>query len=162
MAAVCHPGKSREGRIISRGTGTDKNPQAKIRGRAGRRRRLPVAVARPVETGGAPRYRAGVNVDAPLSGVSFDHWRNSLFNLLADHLAGGPWLPLPALREERVPSAPPDFINTSPVPNLPHCTDRRHSSRITMRYETAGLLQRTIGTMGTMPNRPAVPVTFAH
>ena len=26
MAAACHPGESREGRIISRGTGTDRNP----------------------------------------------------------------------------------------------------------------------------------------
>jgi hypothetical protein len=49
--------------------------QIEFRGRAGRRRRLQVAAARPVETGGAPRSRAGVCVDSPLSDVSSDHWR---------------------------------------------------------------------------------------
>src|SRR5262249_49711638 len=49
--------------------------QSKIDGRAGRRRRLQVAVARPVETGGTPRRRAGVSLDTPLSDVSSDHCR---------------------------------------------------------------------------------------
>src|SRR5882724_9223665 len=91
--------------------------QIEFRGRAGRRRRLQVAAARPVETGGAPRSRAGVGVGSPLSDVSSDHWRTPCLTCRPT-VGHRPLVAVAGTAGRAGSNAHPASSNTSPVPIL--------------------------------------------
>ena len=116
--------------------------QSKIHGRAGRRRRLSVAAARPVETGGAPRSRAGVGVGTPLSDVSSDHWRTPC-RTCRPTVGHRPLVAVAGGRGRAGSVAHPAAINTSLMPNLLQRTRTQIHYVISMLWREHALLHRT-------------------